>query len=146
MTVLSYLSGALSTFSLLGLNCLEHFIEEEEEKDRTSREASSQEVMRPWQSLSPVKGEDSSRLRSPTVCVCVRASVFGKWTAYGGQVSKCFAVGQGYTTSSTFILGTQKTQCWTKRSVITGRMWVYGRDNRDTKIRDIEIWSCTHVY
>lgn len=45
-----------NTFSLLGLNCLEHFVAEQE-KERMSREASYQELMRAWQSLSPVKGK-----------------------------------------------------------------------------------------
>lgn len=45
-----------NTFSLLGLNCLEHFVAGQD-KERTSWAASSQELMRPWQSLSPVKGK-----------------------------------------------------------------------------------------
>lgn len=58
------------TFSLLGLNCLEHFVAGQD-KERTSREASSQELMRPWQSLSPVKGKIVLTVDHICVCVCV---------------------------------------------------------------------------
>lgn len=71
----------LNTFSLLGINCLEHSVAGQE-KERTSREASYQELMRPWQSFSPV----------------LTAGRMYVWTtAQWGRVRKYFTLGQGHT-------------------------------------------------